>query len=65
MTHVLIAVDDENAYYLIHLPGMQMIWPYDDRGRLHRFRRRFWTYEIEYDDVRHEAREHLEGIANG
>lgn len=29
-----IEVDDPNAYYLIKLPGMQMIWPYDDRGRL-------------------------------
>lgn len=29
-----IDVDDENAYYLIKIPGMQMVWPYDDRGRL-------------------------------
>ncbi len=29
-----IQVDDENAYYLITVPGMQMFWPYDDRGRL-------------------------------
>ena len=29
-----IEVDDPDAYYLIKLPGMQMIWPYDDRGRL-------------------------------
>ncbi|MDM0082887.1 hypothetical protein QTI17_20035 [Variovorax sp. J31P179] len=29
-----IPVDDENAYYLVRIPGMQMFWPYDDRGRL-------------------------------
>jgi len=29
-----IDVDDENAYYLIRVPGMQMFWPYDDEGRL-------------------------------
>jgi hypothetical protein len=29
-----IDVDDANAYYLIKIPGMQMIWPYDDQGRL-------------------------------
>ena len=29
-----IQVDDENAYYLIRVPGMQMFWPYDDEGRL-------------------------------
>ena len=29
-----IAVDDENAYYLIRIPGMQMFWPYDDQCRL-------------------------------
>jgi hypothetical protein len=29
-----IAVDDENAYYLIRVPGMQMFWPYDERCRL-------------------------------
>lgn len=29
-----IEVDDENAYYLLKLPGMQMVWPYDDQGRL-------------------------------
>ena len=29
-----IPVDDENAYYLIRVPGMQMFWPYDDEGRL-------------------------------
>jgi hypothetical protein len=27
-------VEDENAYYLIRIPGMQMFWPYDDQGRL-------------------------------
>ncbi|MDM0015940.1 hypothetical protein QTH87_26100 [Variovorax sp. J22P168] len=29
-----IQVDDENAYYLIRIPGMQMFWPYDDQCRL-------------------------------
>lgn len=29
-----IEVDDENAYYLLKIPGMQMVWPYDDQGRL-------------------------------
>lgn len=29
-----IEVDDENAYYLIKVPGMQMFWPYDDQCRL-------------------------------
>jgi hypothetical protein len=29
-----IEVDDENAYYLIRVPGMQMFWPYDERCRL-------------------------------
>ncbi|MEJ8854842.1 hypothetical protein WKW79_09705 [Variovorax robiniae] len=29
-----IQVEDENAYYLIRIPGMQMFWPYDDQGRL-------------------------------
>ncbi|MGO4394419.1 hypothetical protein AB4Z46_23945 [Variovorax sp. M-6] len=29
-----IAVDDENAYYLMRVPGMQMFWPYDDQCRL-------------------------------
>jgi hypothetical protein len=29
-----IQVDDENAYYLIKIPGMQMFWPYDDQCRL-------------------------------
>jgi len=29
-----IQVDDENAYYLIKVPGLQMFWPYDNQGRL-------------------------------
>ncbi|RZL90593.1 MAG: hypothetical protein EOP82_15180 [Variovorax sp.] len=29
-----IQVDDENAYYLVKVPGMQMFWPYDDQCRL-------------------------------
>ena len=29
-----IEVDDPDAYYLMKIPGMQMVWPYDDRGRL-------------------------------
>lgn len=29
-----IAVDDENAYYLMRVPGVQMFWPYDDQCRL-------------------------------
>jgi hypothetical protein len=29
-----IEVDDDQAYYLVKYPGMQMIWPYDERGRL-------------------------------
>lgn len=29
-----IAIDDEDAYYLTRVPGMQMFWPYDDQGRL-------------------------------
>lgn len=29
-----IQVDDENAYYLITVPGMQMFWPYNDEGLL-------------------------------
>lgn len=27
-------IEDEDAYYLIYVEGMQMFWPYDDRGRL-------------------------------
>lgn len=29
-----IEVGDPDAYYLIKIPGMQMVWPYDDMGRL-------------------------------
>ena len=29
-----IQVDDENAYYLLKVPGVQMFWPYDDQCRL-------------------------------
>lgn len=29
-----ISIDDENAYYLLYVPGLQMFWPYDDEGRL-------------------------------
>ncbi len=29
-----IKVDDDNAYYLFKTYGAQMVWPYDDQGRL-------------------------------
>ena len=29
-----IKVDDDNAYYLYKTYGAQMVWPYDDQGRL-------------------------------
>lgn len=29
-----IEVEDENAYYLMRMPGLQMFWPYDERARL-------------------------------
>ena len=29
-----IEVDDENSYYLLRVPGLQMFWPYDECCRL-------------------------------